>query len=139
MPADGGNPFQVTTNDGYVAFESVDGQTLYFTKEQGGALWKMPRGGGTEIKVLDQVAARNFMPTRDGIYFMHRNDQIHSVQFLNFATGQMQTLVSMTISDVVPYAADPSNGLTVSPDGRWLAYVQQDHAGSDIMLVESFK
>jgi hypothetical protein len=70
---------------------------------------------------------------------MHRNDAVHSVQFLNFATGQMQTLGSMTISDALPYVADPSNGLTVSPDGRWLAYVQQDHAGSDIVLVENFR
>ena len=32
MPADGGDAIQVTRNGGYVAFESVDGEFLYYVK-----------------------------------------------------------------------------------------------------------
>jgi hypothetical protein len=35
----------------------------------------------------------------------------------------------------------PGHGvsLAVSPDGRWLLYVQADRADSEIMLVEKFR
>ncbi len=129
MPAVGGQPHQVTTNGGVVGFESVDGQTLFFTK--GGALWQVPVGGGPESKFLDNVVERNFMPVADGIYFMQRTDKVDSFEFFNFATRQVRTFGSTT--------REISNGVTVSADGRWLAYAQQDHGGSDIALVDNFR
>jgi hypothetical protein len=62
---------------------------------------------------------------------MQPSERGHSFHFLNFATGQVQTFGSMT--------RQTFNGMTISADGRWLAYVQQDHAGSDIVLVENFR
>ena len=133
MPAAGGQPHQVTTNGGVVAFESVNdnGQTLFFTKDGDGALWQMPAAGGPESKVLENVLQRNFLPTADGIYFTQRTEQGHSFQVLNFATRQVRTFGSTP--------RQTSNGVTVSADGRWFAYTQQDHAGSDIALVENFR
>ena len=32
-----------------------------------------------------------------------------------------------------------SNGISVSPEGRWIYYAQIDSDGSDLMLVESFR
>ena len=32
-----------------------------------------------------------------------------------------------------------NDGLTISPDGRWVTYVQVDGASSDLMLVEDFR
>lgn len=31
------------------------------------------------------------------------------------------------------------NVISVSPDGGWLAYVQEDQVGSDLILVENFR
>jgi hypothetical protein len=131
MPAAGGQALPVTTNGGWVAFESPYDQTLFFLKEANRAVWQMPVDGGPESKVLENVAMRNFMPTADGIYFMQRTEQGHSFQFLDFTTRQVRTFGATTrrIGNVV----------TVSPDRRWFAYSQQDHAGSDIALVDTFR
>jgi len=130
IPSAGGKPLQVTTAGGVVAFESHSGDMLLFTKPEG-TLWQMPIGGGPENKIVENVARRNFMPGADGIYFAQRTDQGYSFQILNPATGHMRTFGS------TPRGI--SNGATVSPDGRWFAYTQQDHAGSDIALVKNFK
>jgi len=132
MPVAGdGQALPVTSNGGVVAFESANGETLYFLREADGGLWQKPVRGGPESKVLDTVAMRNFMPTADGIYFMQRTEQGHSFQFLDFTTRQVRTFGSTTrrIGNVV----------TVSKNGQWFAYSQQDHAGSDIALVENFR
>jgi Tol biopolymer transport system component len=131
LPVGGGEPIQVTANGGYVALESSDGQTLFYTKGQAGALWKMPTTGGSETKVLESVYARNFAPSPGGIYFMEPTPPAISCRFLHFATGNVRTIGSMT--------RGPSNVVGVSPDGRWFAYVQVDQAGSDIVLVENFR
>jgi len=34
---------------------------------------------------------------------------------------------------------DFGDALSVSPDGRWLLYAQQDEENTDIMLVENFR
>lgn len=128
MPAAGGQPLQVTTNGGVAAFET--GETL-FTKEVDEALWQVPVGGVPESKVLENVVNRNFMPAADGIYFMQRTEHGYSFQFLNLATRQVRTFGS------TPRQVD--NVVTVSADGRWFAYGQQDHAGSDIVLVDNFR
>jgi dipeptidyl aminopeptidase/acylaminoacyl peptidase len=130
VPAAGaGQPQQVTQNGGVAAFET--GETLFFTKEGDRGLWQMPAAGGPESKVLENVEKRNFVATADGIYFSQRTEQGHSFQFLNLATRQVRAFGSTprTIG----------NGVTVSADGRWFAHGQQDHAGSDIVLVDNFK
>jgi hypothetical protein len=62
---------------------------------------------------------------------MQRTDKVDSFQFFNFATRQVRTFGSTT--------REISIGVTVSADGRWLAYAQQDHGGSDIGLVDNFR
>jgi hypothetical protein len=131
MPASGGKPRQVTTTGGLVAFESHNGDMLLFTKPGSGGLWEMGVGGGPESKVLENVVDRNFMPTADGIYFVRRTDQGYSFQFYSSASGHVHSFGSTQ--------RHVGNVVTVSPDGRRFAYAQQDHAGSDIIVVENFR
>ena len=58
-------------------------------------------------------------------------DAPKSVQYFDFATKQVRQ-----IFDVEKKFED---GLSVSPDGRWILYTQMDEANTDIMLVDHFR
>jgi len=134
VSAGGGKEVQVTRNGGETAFESPDGKSIYYTKTyHRSALWKMPASGGEENQVLPSVANRAFSLVNEGIYFIpvQGADRKSSIQFLSFATNQAKT--------VAPMSGPPIEGLSVSPDGRFLLFSQNDEAGSDLMLVENFR
>ena len=117
------------------AFESLDGKSVYYTKGDtvSRALWKMPVSGGEESQVLPSVVRRAFSLVNEGIYFIPEpgTDRKSSIQFLSFATGKVKT--------VAPMSGPPSEGLSVSPDGRSLLFSQMRRSGSDLMLVENFR
>jgi eukaryotic-like serine/threonine-protein kinase len=133
-PADGGDAAQVTRNGGYVAFESADGASLFYKKDDGPTpLWTMPLGSGEERQVLSTVFLRNFFAAGKGVYFMTPRSPTgeFSIQFLNTATGKVNTIITIS--------GNPANGLSVSPDGRSILYAQADSLGQDLMLVENFR
>jgi eukaryotic-like serine/threonine-protein kinase len=134
VPAAGGKTVQVTRNGGETAFESPDGKSLYYTKAYfSSALWKMPASGGDESQILPSVNRRAFFVVNEGIYFIPEAgiDGKSSIQFLSFATAKVKT--------VAPISGTPTEGLSVSRDGRFLLFSQLDEASSDLMLVENFR
>jgi Tol biopolymer transport system component len=133
-PAGGGRDVQVTRNGGGPAFESPDGKSVYYTKgDYSARLWKMPVSGGEESQVLSSVVYRAFCVVNEGIYFIPEPgaERKSSIQFLSFATGKVTTVALMS--------GPPSEGLSISPDGRSLLFSQVDEEGSDLMLVENFR
>src|SRR5262249_10675144 len=105
-------------------------------------LWRMPVTGGAETKVLQSVAySVNFAVLSDGIYFIPYANITYSplsrqlmpseIQFLNFATGKIKTILAVTN----PLFA----GLAVTPDRRSVLYSLVDHLNSEIMLAENFQ
>jgi hypothetical protein len=65
--------------------------------------------------------------TPRGIYFVPA-DTPRSLCYFDFTTKQ--------IREVFKVEKNFDNGLSVSPDGRWLLYSQIDEENSDIMLVD---
>jgi Tol biopolymer transport system component/DNA-binding winged helix-turn-helix (wHTH) protein len=130
IPAAGGAAVAVTKHGGGVAFESIDGEDLYFTKNQ--QLWKMPVRGGDETLVLASLLDDNFTPAKRGIYFIEgaRSSADQRVRLLSFTTGAIRTV------GVVPGPA--SDEISVSPDERWLLFGTVGGAGSELMLIENF-
>jgi len=135
MPADGGDAIQVTRNGGYVAFESMDGEFLYYGKRMHeSTLWRRPVRGGEETQVLDSIEGFSFALLDKGIYFIRPPEAGGNctLRFLSFKTGAVQIIASM------PRAGN--GGLSVSPDGRYALYTQEDQVpGRDLMLVENFR
>jgi serine/threonine protein kinase/sugar lactone lactonase YvrE len=135
VPAGGGEAVPVTRNGGGTAFESPDGESIYYIKGNNfsGPVWKMPVSGGEESQVLPFVVDRAFSLVKEGIYFIPgpSGDRKSSIQFLSFATGKVKTVARMS--------GRPSEGLSVSPDGRSLLFSQDDQSGSDLILVENFQ
>jgi len=132
----GGTAVQVTRHGGTAAVESVDGKTLFVVKALGGnrtSLWRMPVGGGDEVQVVPSLHRYNFALTATGIYYdtVTLQDKPSSIEYLDFATGKVTALYTLT--------KPVDLGLTVSPDGRYLLFAQNDFSGSDLMLVENFR
>ncbi|MGH9939830.1 MAG: TolB family protein, partial [Blastocatellia bacterium] len=138
LPAAGGAAVQVTKQGGHEAFESPDGQWLYYTKGRGlPAIWRMPVTGGEETLVYDfrQPGSRFWTITNEGFYFASAESSARpAIDFFNFSTGKVTSVVAL--EKRLPQG-DP--GLSVSPDGRWLLFPQVDQRGSDIMLLENFR
>jgi Tol biopolymer transport system component len=134
MPAGGGEAIQLTKNGAMVAFESLDGKWLYYTRSDSSpSLWKMPVGGGVEAEIVPAVDRRAFAIAEHGIYFIPppKPNGHSSIEFLSFDTGVTKT--------VLPLVRFIHYGLSVSPDIRFLIYTQLDQAGSDLMLIENFR
>ena len=106
----------------------------YYAKAIGvTSLWKVPVGGGEEIKILDALAnCFNYAVTGKGIYFNPPPDATggSSIQFLDLSTGKTQLIAG--IEKPVSY------GLAVSPDYRTILYSQFERR-RDLMLVENFR
>jgi dipeptidyl aminopeptidase/acylaminoacyl peptidase len=138
-PAAGGQAIQVTKRGGFEAFESPDGELLYYTKGRGpGGIWQMPVAGGEERQAPELLGAgywRYWAVQEQGIYFVAPVASARpAIKFFSFATRRVTQL---GVLERDPLQGPP--GFTVSPDGRWVLYAQADQSISDIMLVENFR
>jgi hypothetical protein len=64
-----------------------------------------------------------------GIYFVPE-EAPKSVRYFDFASKQIRPILEVD--------KDFDQGLSVSPDGRWIIYSQVGDVNSDIMLVDHF-
>jgi Tol biopolymer transport system component len=138
MPSHGGEAIQVTRHGGFDSFESADGKYLYYTKSRETAgVWRLPLECGDEEPVsgLEGVKEhRVWTLTDQGIYFaVSTSVDAPLLRFYSFATGRVADVTKLQKK---PVYGPP--GLAVSPDGRFILYVQRDSSSSDIMLVENF-
>lgn len=136
MPAEGGTATQLTKDGGFEGFESPDGQFFYYAKGRGvPGIWRIPVAGGEEAPVLDTHQAglqRSWRVVPEGIYFTTPFiGGRRWIEFFHFATSKVTQIAAIDKAF--------GNGLSVSPDGRWLIYAQIDRTGRDIMLMENFQ
>jgi Tol biopolymer transport system component len=150
IPSAGGPAVQVTKRGGHVALESPDGKFLYYSKDFHSGLaspipglWRMPVNGGEEVPVIEtlELWLGGYWDIIDkGIYFVETGSHKLTsarpavLKFMSFATGR--------IREITPLEGPPmyqNQGLSASPDGRWVLYQDWQEQGSDIMLVENFR
>jgi Tol biopolymer transport system component/serine/threonine protein kinase len=135
MPAEGGEAMQVTRNGGSWPQVSLDSKEVYYLAPDGVDVWKVASGGGQETRVLGPVW--QFAVAAEGIYFIETGTGFYkvstgnSLKFFSFANG-----TTKKVSDV---KLQPSNGLSVSPDGRYVLAALIDPFVCDLMLVENFR
>jgi hypothetical protein len=70
----------------------------------------------------------------DGIYFASPEQHRAAIKFYDFRS---QKITTVAYWDKQPFAGDP--GMGVSPDGKWILYVQLDEARNNLMLAENFR
>jgi serine/threonine protein kinase len=117
---------QITKNSARRAFESEDGNWLYFAK-RGGGIWRIAPDGGEEFQVLDvSLGWGDWALRSDGIYYSDNN----SFHYYEFDTGKIDTLFQMEQARMT---------MDVSPDGRWLTFGYRNPGELDIWLVENYR
>jgi len=141
MPAAGGEAQPVTKDGGSAAYESRDGQFLFYTKARNVAgIWRVPVEGGEETLVLDTHMAGYWSAwtvVEQGIYFLTAEKMGRpAVEFFSLTTGRVTEVAPL--AKPFKLAANPE-GLSVSPDGRWILYTQEDQRDTDLMRVENFR
>jgi Tol biopolymer transport system component len=137
-PAKGGQGTQVTRNGGWTAFESYDGQSLYYTKnldslDYESGLWTRSIRGGQERLVLESVCCRTFSVMEDGIYYIPvpGPGKSASLRFYDFAAGK-----NREVAAIQEYVRE---GATVSPDRKTFLFGAATQIGSNVMIVDNFR
>ena len=132
-PASGGGAIPLSKDiDSGGPQESFDGRTVYFAGESGLKRVTLPAQPGMESAVegLPPVLDfEHFILSPGGIYFVPA-DAPRSVRYFDFASKQIRPIFEVD--------KDFGEGMSVSPDGRWMLYSQVGDVNSDIMMVGSF-
>jgi Tol biopolymer transport system component len=139
IPVDGGDAIPVTPLGGRVGRETDDGRYLIYTKQAHryliADLYRIPIDGGEEELILErQTAGFNWLLWEGDLIFVGPLLQKGTaIQRLDLETLEVTTLVEL--GDEFTF----SNGLDVSPDGRWVLFTVQLPQTTDLILVENFQ
>jgi Tol biopolymer transport system component/DNA-binding winged helix-turn-helix (wHTH) protein len=129
-PATGGNAEAISAEFGSFPFEAYDGETVYYFADNRIHMASLHSAAGPAVLGGMPVIYNHSCWTvvRDGIYFVPASDP-ESLQYFDFTTRRVRQVFSQKHF---------VNGLSVSPDGRWLLYTQRDVLTTDLMLVDHF-
>jgi serine/threonine protein kinase len=134
FPFAGGPREQVTRNGGYTAYESVDGETLFYTKGRGNSepLFARLLSGGAERQVLPAVYLKSFFPVAEGIYYIGpRSGEYYPLEFFQFSSHS-----SRLLAKIGGYLCE---GLSVSPDRKTILFSRSVSNDAHLMMIENFK
>jgi len=118
------------------AKESVDGKWLYFTQGNADSEIRIVSSSGGEHRPLAGMPnvrdATDWTLARNGIFYLDCRAQPVTINFFEFSTKEIRQIVTLNKPPAI------WGGLSLSPDGKWLAYSQVDDTPSYIMLVDHF-
>ena len=98
-------------------------------------LWRVPIAGGDETETLrlDEAAWGRWGLFEDGICFLYATtNPSPTIHCFDFEMQEVRRLASL------PGPPSSQRGFSISPDGEWIVYTQEDASGSDLVLVENF-
>ncbi|HTZ32129.1 MAG TPA: hypothetical protein VMH31_06710, partial [Methylomirabilota bacterium] len=100
VPFSGGPAVQITHHGGFSAFESFDGQTLYYAKSryQNPEIWQAPVNGGNESRValLHPSTWASWAVTKTGILLLSEYESSASqLEYFDFASRSIHSLAAL--------------------------------------------
>ena len=130
-----GQETQVTRHGGFLAIESYDGRTIYYSKSEGGGLWSVPVAGGPEEVVTSALHRGywgHFAVTDSGIYLLDVDAPPRpTIVHYSFQTRKLTPVLQMDEHPVGGVA-----NLSASRDGLILVFAQWTPQ-SEIDMVEN--
>ena len=146
IPASGGNPVQLTRGGTYDASESPDGRYLYYGSVLSAGVWRMPleprlpdgslaNQDGELIRATLPVTGHRFWALgQGGIYFVDARSNPAFLKFIDLTSRKL------TVPATLPKPpAKFTRGLSISPDGQYALYCQDDVDRYEIRVVENFR
>ena len=138
MPSEGGAAVQITRGGAIEGFESPDGKLLYFAKSWGpDGIWSVPVDGGPENCVIAGARPNIWAVADPGIYFADpdaaRGGPV-PLMLYRFENGRIS---QAAVLKKAGWALVPS--LSVTRDGRRVAWVQVDRDEAKLMLIDNFR
>jgi serine/threonine protein kinase len=136
VPGDGGVPKRLTQGaGGPFACESADGKNLLFqTKNIDSPLMMLALPGGEPRELIACVRNSAFGVGPRGVYYVPCDPGAdRPLRVLDLTTGRDERLGTLD------GMKDRPLGLSVSPDGKTVAYPKQVLSRADLMLIENFR
>ncbi len=136
MSSTGGEPVRLTFHRGLDPFESADGRWIYFAKKYGqfGAkgIYRIPVEGGEEEQVLEEGRVGHWALSDSGLYLYRpaTDDAPPALDYYPHGSSTPRTLVEFAKTSKFGGA----NALTVTPDDRWVVFVQKAEPAADLAL-----
>jgi hypothetical protein len=146
VSAAGGDPIQLTRAGTYDPAESEDGRYLYHGSVLSAGVWRIPLGPRLPDGSLanqDAELIRETLPVtghrfwtlgQGGIYFVDARNEPAVLKFID-VTSRKSTVVARLPKPPAKF----TRGLSISPDGRYALYCEDDVDRYEIRVVENFR
>jgi serine/threonine protein kinase len=146
VAATGGTPVQLIRTGSYDPLESPDGHYLYHGSVVSPGVWRLPLEPRLEDGSLanqDQELIRETLPVtghrfwtlgKDGIYFVDAQKTPALLKVVDPASRKITVLATLPKPP-----AKFTRGLSISPDGRYALYCEDDLDRYEIRVVENFR
>jgi WD40-like Beta Propeller Repeat len=118
----GGGAVQITQHGGFTGFESYDGKTLYYAKDDSEGLWSVPVSGGAATLVTPALRSGYWgawAVSETGIYLID-NDVLPrpTIEFYNFRTRRLTAVMQIEYSPSTTIRAWTPRVMAVSCSSR---------------------
>ena len=132
-----GREVQVTHRGGFAAFESYDARTLYYSKYEGGGIWRTPVAEGPvagekEQRITDVLHLGfwgHFAVTEAGLYLVNGEAEPGpSIMYYSFQTRRLTPVITLKMD-----AVSGTANLAASRDGRTVFFAQGEIKSSIVM------
>ncbi len=146
VAATGGAPVQLTHRGSYDPSESPDGHYLYYASVSSPGIWRIPlepRLPDGSVADQDEELIRETLPVtghrfwtlgQGGIYFVDAQKTPAVLKFVDLASRKVTVLATLPKPP-----AKFTRGLSISPDGRYALYCEDDLDRYEIRVVENFR
>lgn len=124
---------QVTANGGMISMVSPDGRWLYFSKYTVPGIWRQPLSRGPEHELFEEPQPdiqNDWTVFRNTVYALSSRGGQFTFDCINPETGQARTVSVLN--------GEPTQGLSISPDGKLVIFGGLISASSHLTLVENF-
>lgn len=127
----GGAAEQVTRNGGFSPVVAHNRLVYAANQARVTTLRELNLNTNEETNLATAVMRRDYCPAGDGVYYI--GPAANGRYSLKFLPSNLKPAQS-----IFEFAAQPAEGMSLSPDGHVLYYGQSEKSGSDLLLVQDF-